>query len=58
MESKRKRNECVGKKPYTKPEIKQVELKPEEAVLGICKQASQGGPGGTCSPVPCSDIGS
>ena len=37
------------KKPYAKPEIKQVALRPEEAVLAACK-AAQGsggsGPGG------------
>jgi hypothetical protein len=32
------------KKPYTKPEIKQVQLKPEEAVLGGCKVSGQFGP--------------
>jgi len=32
------------KKPYTKPEIKQVQLKPEEAVLGGCKITGQFGP--------------
>ena len=52
-----------GKRPYGKPEIKQVSLKPEEAVLGACK-ASAGvggsGPGsGNCrTPVPCSSLGS
>jgi hypothetical protein len=25
------------KKPYTKPEVKQIPLRPEEAVLGFCK---------------------
>ena len=32
------------KKPYTKPKVKQVQLKPEEAVLGGCKVSSQFGP--------------
>jgi len=33
------------KKPYVRPEVKQVQLKPEEAVLGFCKQNSIFGPG-------------
>jgi hypothetical protein len=38
-----------AKKPYVRPEIKQVLLKPEEAVLGFCKQNSIFGPGaGSC----------
>jgi hypothetical protein len=37
MSSRRKQGERVQKKPYTKPEVKQVQLKPEEAVLGGCK---------------------
>ena len=51
------------KRPYTKPEIKQVALRPEEAVLGACKATSGGagsGPGsGNCrTPSPCSGLGS
>ena len=51
------------KRPYEKPEIKQVALRPEEAVLGACKSASGGsggGPGGgNCrTPAPCSSLGS
>jgi hypothetical protein len=34
-----------AKKPYVRPEVKQVQLKPEEAVLGFCKQNSIFGPG-------------
>lgn len=50
------------KKPYTKPEVKQVSLKPEEAVLGGCKVAGTTnspnvGVGATCTlPAPCSAI--
>ncbi len=48
------------KRPYKKPELMQVPLRPEEAVLGNCKMSGGGGPGqGTCtSPVPCSAVGS
>jgi hypothetical protein len=48
------------RKPYSKPEVKRVQLRPEEAVLGGCKIAG-GGPGAfqaICSaPVNCSTIG-
>jgi hypothetical protein len=33
-----------AKKPYVRPEVKQVQLKPEEAVLGFCKQTGFVGP--------------
>jgi hypothetical protein len=48
------------RQPYRKPEIKQVTLKPEEAVLGACKMNNSRGPGqGTCrTPSPCSSLGS
>jgi hypothetical protein len=51
------------KKPYAKPEIKQVALRPEEAVLAACKATSGSGGsgpgGGNCrAPAPCSSIGS
>jgi hypothetical protein len=37
------------KKTYAKPEIRQVSLRPEEAVLGNCKSSTTStGPGGTC----------
>jgi hypothetical protein len=48
------------KKPYVRPEVKQVLLRPEEAVLGFCKTTSLAGPlQSTCSfPGPCSGMGS
>lgn len=38
------------KKPYSKPRLKRVNLRPEEAVLGNCKTAGTSGPSGigTC----------
>jgi hypothetical protein len=46
------------RKPYVKPEIKQVPLTPEEAVLGMCKNTGYTGPlksdcqtGGNCYAV-------
>jgi hypothetical protein len=44
MSSRKKQGTGVQKKPYIKPEVKQVELKPEEAVLGGCKVSGQFGP--------------
>jgi hypothetical protein len=48
-------------KPYAKPSMKRVHLKPEEAVLGACKSSPGTGPTTTvcgASGVPCSAIGS
>jgi len=51
------------KRPYVKPEVKQVALRPEEAVLAACKSSTgtggSGPSGGNCrTPVPCSSLGS
>lgn len=48
------------KEPYTKPELRQVSLRPDEAVLGNCKTASTSGPiQALCtSPTACSSSGS
>ena len=59
MEDDRK----LEKRRYEKPDIKQVALRPEEAVLAACKastgQGGSGPGGGTCrTPVPCSSLGS
>jgi hypothetical protein len=50
----------TAKRPYHKPELTQVSLRPEEAVLGACKTKNSSGPGqGTCrAPSPCSSLGS
>ncbi len=46
------------KKPYVKPEMSQVSLRPEEAVLGGCTvQGSMGSGQPTChAPAPCSSL--
>jgi len=46
----------LKKKPYSKPEFKRVDLRPEEAVLGNCKMSASSGPGsaGSCSPLGAS----
>jgi hypothetical protein len=49
------------KKSYESPKISVISLRPEEAVLGACKNSSSAGPvGGTCTSVgaPCMTPGS
>jgi len=48
------------RKPYAKPEVQQVSLRPEEAVLGSCKTAAVSGPGQfrCSSPSACSSLSS
>ena len=49
------------RKPYVKPEVKQVPLRPEEAVLAACKTHHSGGPGFShCdhSGIACVDLSS
>jgi hypothetical protein len=64
MMNHKRRGDLEKKKTYTKPEMKQVSLKPEEAVLGGCKtdstQNSANHPApNTCSfPTPCSAVAS
>jgi len=43
------------KKPYLKPGVKQVQLRPEEAVLGGCKIS--GGGTGPANPTSCNPLG-
>jgi len=60
MKDKPTQDKQQPKKPYRKPELRQVPLKPEEAVLGFCKVSNTRGPGvGTCDrPTGCYTIGS
>ena len=56
MSSRKKPGARVKKKPYVKPEVKQVQLRPEEAVLAVCKLPGQYGPtamGCQIGPQPC-----
>ena len=47
------------KKPYVKPEVTQVALRPGEAVLGGCKTAAVMGPAsGMCTTLTCMVISS
>lgn len=44
------------KEPYIKPEVTQIPLRPQEAVLGFCKtNSATAGPG---SPTDCTTCGS
>ena len=61
MKSPERENNQTVKKRYSTPEVKQIDLRPEEAVLGNCKTSGTSGPAsfGTCSQVgPCSSLGS
>lgn len=48
------------KKPYRRPEVVVVALRPDEAVLGSCKTSGASGPGsaGSCSATRCRSQGS
>jgi hypothetical protein len=47
------------KRPYVKPQIREVELRPEEAVLGFCKHLQVGPLQTLCyTPTQCSTIAS
>jgi hypothetical protein len=40
----------TGRRRYAKPEVRKVHLRPEEAVLGNCKNSASAGPGNpTCT---------
>ncbi|HEV7858841.1 MAG TPA: hypothetical protein VGO91_09455 [Pyrinomonadaceae bacterium] len=60
-ESEKQKTQTKMRKPYQKPRMRRVELRPQEAVLGACKAASGtvgGGAGGTCSTISCQSTGS
>ncbi len=52
-----KPDEIGPRKPYAKPQLTRVTLRPEEAVLAACKRMGVGGPGQpTCVlPAACFD---
>jgi hypothetical protein len=53
-------NHVDGRKPYVSPQVVEISLRPEEAVLGHCKIS--GGGGGpqppTCAALFCMTLGS
>jgi hypothetical protein len=53
-------DESDGRRAYQKPELTQVALKPEEAVLAVCKtNRVSGAIQARCTvPAPCSSSGS
>jgi hypothetical protein len=51
--------EGSGKRPYSRPEVRRVKMRPEEAVLGGCKTNMIAGPGNAnCTTVACFISGS
>jgi hypothetical protein len=44
VDEKNENGEPGGRKPYAKPQIQEVPLRPDEAVLGNCKTSSSSGP--------------
>jgi hypothetical protein len=56
----RESNPGGGKQPYESPQLVTISLRPEEAVLGHCKNASGGGPTPGCGIIlgGCQSIGS
>lgn len=59
MDDKPKQEIEQLKKPYTKPALAKVPLRPEEAVLAFCKTTTSAGPlqSACSSPSACSTIG-
>jgi hypothetical protein len=57
-----KHNSDDVRKAYEAPKVTRISLRPEEAVLGICKIMGHNGPfaglGGCLSVTPCSAMGS
>ena len=54
-------DEKDGKKLYQPPNVTQISLRPEEAVLGHCKVTGSGGPvSGSCrsATITCRSLGS
>ena len=50
-----------ARRPYEPPSLHRVPLRPQEAVLGFCKNSNSSGPGaGGCQSagIPCSGSGS
>jgi hypothetical protein len=60
METNLQNDPGCQKKPYVKPQVKQVLLRPEEAVLGSCKSTTVAGPAQSKCKLAgkCSVIGS
>ncbi len=52
MSSRHEKDARRPKKPYTKPEMRQIQLRPEEAVLGGCKISGIFGPTANNCSIP------
>ena len=60
MQNPVERDSQKRRKPYVKPTLMKVQLKPEEAILGACKKVGATGPGasGCTAGVACQVISS
>jgi len=60
MESPSTKPEPAPKKTYVRPELRRIELRAEEAVLGACKTIGRSGPVGShcATPSKCYGKGS
>jgi hypothetical protein len=59
MQNPVERDSQKRKKPYVKPTLMKVQLKPEEAILGACKKSGFGPAASNCiSGVACQVINS
>jgi len=61
MNENQRQDFTKARRTYRKPQIIQIPLRPDEAVLGFCKNGSVLGPGGgsgCATPSPCSGQGS
>ena len=60
MQNPVERDSQKRRKPYVKPTLMKVQLKPEEAILGACKKTAAFGPGAAActSGVACQVISS
>ncbi len=51
------REKDKARRSYTKPAVKRVHLRPEEAVLGACKVSGSVGPAAAnCGVIPCTTL--
>jgi len=60
MNNDQQQNLTKERKGYQKPQVIQIPLRPDEAVLGFCKSTNAGGPGNRniCIPGICQGSGS
>jgi hypothetical protein len=57
MESPDSKREPAARKTYVRPELRRIELRAEEAVLGSCKTLGRSGPVGAHCATPSKCLG-